>query len=214
MYFKYDIDTRSLTQGSDNRPVMRLSLAFPDKYPLKVAFTRGQVPYSFTGTLRVSVKPLNSPGATALAAMVLSLTSASVVEGILALNTSEMSDFVKSFASRPVVLELLAVTNEGAEIASWAVESSVARRYTGVDDIATELPSLKATEQEAVLGENNVKWMTPLRVWQAIGAWAAANFTWLNLSGKPDTFPPSPHTHNLPDIQSALESAGIELESP
>jgi hypothetical protein len=74
------------------------------------------------------------------------------------------------------------------------------------------MPSLKSTEAEATEGTSNEKWTTPLRVWDAIRAWAAANFTWANLTGKPSTFPPSTHTHTLADV-SGLQTA-LDAKQP
>jgi hypothetical protein len=79
----------------------------------------------------------------------------------------------------------------------------------GDEGTPSAMPSLKATEAEAAAGTSNEKWTTPLRVWDAIRAWATANFTWANLAGKPSTFPPSTHQHTLADVtglQTALDA--------
>ena len=84
----------------------------------------------------------------------------------------------------------------------------VSRRYTKTNDIAEDLPDLKATETDAVSGTNNFKWMTPLRVWQALAAWASVNFTWNSLGGKPEAFTPTAHSHSIGEItnlQSSLD---------
>lgn len=73
---------------------------------------------------------------------------------------------------------------------------------------ATTNPDLKATQTEAELGESNIKWMSPLRVYQAIAAWIASNLSWSNLNGKPSSFPPSSHGHAIAEVtglQNALD---------
>ncbi len=65
-----------------------------------------------------------------------------------------------------------------------------------------------ATQAEAEAGTANGKWMSPLRVAQAIAAWVSANVSlaWEAISGKPDTFPPSEHSHEISEV-NGLETA-------
>lgn len=56
-----------------------------------------------------------------------------------------------------------------------------------------------ATTAEAQAGTSNAKYMTPLRVKEAVTALAPAS-TWANISGKPSTFPPSTHSHTKADV--------------
>lgn len=221
MHWKFDIDQRSLLRASDDLSVKSAKIAFPDKYPIKVDFYRGttlvagkQVPtaFSFTGKLKAVVKPTNQQQSLPLAATEVLVTSANSAELVLSLATTQMAEFVKDFGERPCALELLVLNSAGSEIASWTVSCDVSRRYTGTDDAAVDLPDFRATQAEAEAGTNNTKWMTPLRVWQAIRKWAEDNFKWGNLQDKPLTFPPSAHIHTDPlDIKQALEAAGIEL---
>jgi hypothetical protein len=65
-----------------------------------------------------------------------------------------------------------------------------------------------ASQSEAEQGVSNIKWMSPLRVFQAISAWVTSNMTWTKVSGKPAQFPPTAHTHPISDIdnlQTALD---------
>jgi hypothetical protein len=205
MHWKYDLDQRSLVRADNGTPVKSVKLSFPDKYPLKVELCRGAEAYELTGTLRVTVKPANQPKAPALAVGSYPASGATV-EGLLSLLTIPMSQFVKKTGERPAVLEVLVEDAEGLEVASWAVGCDVSRRYTDTGDIAEDLPDLKASQAEAEAGQNNTKWMSPLRVWQAIAAWATANFTWSNLAGKPTQFPPTAHSHSISDITNLQTS--------
>lgn len=221
MHWKFDIDQRSLVRALDDLSVKSAKIAYPDKYPFKVDFYRGTellegkpVPsrYSFTGKLKATVKPTNQQIKLALAVMEVDVDEASSAEGILNLATVPMRNFVRDFGERPVALEILVLNASGGEIASWTVNCEVSRRYTGYEDVAEDLPDYKATLEDAELGTNNTKWMTPLRVWDAIREWARLNFTWSNLQEKPTEFPPSSHSHTDPeDLKQALSAAGIEL---
>lgn len=212
MHWKFDIDQRSLSRASDDLSVKSAKIAFPDKYPIRVDFYRGAGAFSFTGKLKIVVKPTNQQQSLPLAASEVDVSGASTAELVLSLATTQMAQFVKDFGERPAAMELLALDSIGAEIASWTISCDVSRRYTGTDDVAIDLPDFRATQAEAEAGTNNTKWMTPLRVWQAIRQWATDFFKWENLQNKPDTFPPSPHTHtDLLDIKQALAAAGIEL---
>jgi hypothetical protein len=77
---------------------------------------------------------------------------------------------------------------------SLPVSVVVARDYIqDSEGIPEEAIDLKATQAEAAAGANNEKWVSPLRAWDAIRAWADANFNWTNLVGKPSAFAPSAH---------------------
>jgi hypothetical protein len=234
MHWKFDIDQRALTRAFDDLTVKSAKLAFPDKYPVKIEFLRGATPFVFSGIVRATIKAINQQTSGALATSNITVANASIAQGILNTNTLQMLEFVKKFGERPVALELLVVDQAGAEVASWTVNCDLSRRYTDSGDVAQDIPSLKASQAEAVAGTDNTKWMTPLRTFQAIAAYLASSFqvTWAMISGKPSTFPPDSHTHTwsellgkpavfppqahahtLPDIQQALEGAGIEFET-
>lgn len=212
MYWKFDIDQRSLTRASDDLLVRSAKLAYPDKYPLKIEFYRGVTPYQFTGNLKATVKPLNQQtSSSALALLFVAVQDAAVAEGILNLHTVAMLEHVKRFGERPVVLELLVEGFQGEEIASWSVLCETSRRYSASDDIAEEVPDLKATEAEAEEGIENNKWMTPLRVWQAVAQWATDTLGSAAYTSSAN-YAAASHTHGLGDIETALTNAGIELE--
>lgn len=212
MHWKFDIDQRSLVRAFDDLSVKSAKLAFPDKYPIKIDFYRGAAPFSFSGKLRATVKATNRQQSPALAVMEVTVTTASTAEGVLNLSTTAMQKFVKDFGERPAALEMAVLNTAGSEIASWVVNCEVSRRYTDTGDVAIDIPNSKATKEEAEAGVNNEKWMTPVRVWDAIRKWAVDNFKWANLSDKPLVFPPAPHTHTTKDeIKQALEASGIEV---
>jgi hypothetical protein len=166
MDWKFDIDTRSLTNAADKTPVRSVSLAYPDKYPCKVRVVRGSVPYTFTGSVKTTVKPQNSP--LALAAALVPVTAGSEASGILSLSTTAAQSFLSKHGSRPADLEVLVLDDAGVEVASVMVSCNVARRRSDAGDVAVDLPSFKATQSEAEAGTNNTKWMTPLRVRQVL----------------------------------------------
>lgn len=80
----------------------------------------------------------------------------------------------------------------------------------GIDttDPVTENVNLKASQEEAESGDNNTKWMTPLRTFQAIAAWVSANLSlpWSAITGTPSTFPPAAHNHEISDV-TGLDTA-------
>lgn len=176
MHWKFDIDQRSLSRASDDLSVKSAKVAFPDKYPIKVDFYRGAGAFSFTGKLKIVVKPTNQQQSLPLAAVEVDISGASTAELVLSLATTQMAQFVKDFGERPASMELLMLNSSGAEIASWTISCDVSRRYTGTDDVAIDLPDFRATQAEAEAGSNNTKWMTPLRTWDAIRKWAVDNF--------------------------------------
>ena len=75
----------------------------------------------------------------------------------------------------------------------------------------SETSDFLATQAEAEAGLDNTKWMSPLRVAQAIeelggGGGGGGVSSWNDLTDKPSTFPPSTHTHALADT-TGLETA-------
>jgi hypothetical protein len=65
-------------------------------------------------------------------------------------------------------------------------------------------PNFLATQAEAEAGSDNTKWMSPLRVAQAIDELGGGGgvSSWNDLTDKPSTFPPATHTHAAADITS------------
>lgn len=168
MYCKFDLDQRSLVRALDDQTVKSYKLAFPDKYPIKIDFYRSGVPYSVSGRLKATLKPINQQSSSAALALMDVAASGVFAEGVLNLATTQTRDFVKTFGERPAALEILVTDQDAREIASWTINCEVSRRYTATDDLVESIPDYKASQQEAEQGTANDRWMTPLRVKQAV----------------------------------------------
>ena len=127
--------------------------------------------------------------------------AAAANDGTLNLYTIAVEElFPGNTASAAALLEVK-YTRPGEETrtATLAVElqNSV---ILGTEGTPVAVPDLKATLADAETGTDNTRWMTPLRVWDAIRKAATAAVTWANLPGKPSTFPPEAHTHTAAQI--------------
>ena len=136
--------------------------------------------------------------------------AAAANDGTLNLYTIAVEElFPGNTASAAALLEVK-YTRPGEETrtATLAVElqNSV---ILGTEGTPVAVPDLKATLADAETGTDNTRWMTPLRVWDAIRKAATAAVTWANLPGKPSTFPPEAHQHTVADVaglQTALDA--------
>lgn len=200
-----DLATRRFVrgQGGTSTALSRLTFKRRDVIALDIDFLqRGEVVPTPAGTtITAALKSNFSDGE------FLALADS---DATLDLYTQPVEDlFVGNTASVSALIEVKwSAPGEAMRTATLAVElqNSV---ILGDEGTPPAMPSLKANEAEAAAGTSNEKWTTPLRVWDAIRAWAAANFTWSNLTGKPSTFPPSTHTHTLADVtglQTALDA--------
>jgi hypothetical protein len=176
MTLNFDIDTREITRVGSKTPLEILFLAFPDKYPCRVNVTRSGVAFSFTGTIKVTAKSVT--GDLVLALLSMSVTGASNAEGTLNLSTTALQSFSRPGSARVAALEIFVADGNNREISSASIALSIQRRNTASGDVAVDLPSLQASQAEAEAGTNNTKWMTPLRVFQAITSWVATNLSW------------------------------------
>ena len=127
--------------------------------------------------------------------------AAAANDGTLNLYTIAVEElFPGNTASAAALLEVK-YTRPGEETrtATLAVElqNSV---ILGTEGTPAAVPDLKATLADAETGTDNTRWMTPLRVWDAIRKAATAAVTWANLPDKPSTFPPEAHTHTASQI--------------
>ena len=121
----------------------------------------------------------------------------------LNLNTEQVAYELSDKDSVDCVLEVEIVTPT-QRLTSQAVPLTIERDIVNGDPPPVALPDLKATQQDAESASDNSKWMTPLRVAQAIAARLSAGISvaWDSISGKPETFPPSPHTeHEYLELQ-------------
>jgi hypothetical protein len=203
-----DLATRRFVrgQGGTSTALSRLTFKRRDVIALDIDFLqRGEVVPTPAGTtITAALKSKFSDGE------FLALADSA---GTLDLYTQPVEDlFVGNTASVSALIEVKwSAPGEAMRTATLAVDlqNSV---ILGDEGIPASVPSLKATLAEAAAGTSNEKWTTPLRVWDAIRAWAAANFTWANLAGKPATFPPSPHTHTASQITDF--AAAVQAVSP
>ena len=203
MKFYIDLATRRFLKAPNSSvPLARVFFKRRDVVDVEVVFVErlAIVPTPAGTTLKTALKrSFSDPQFLALAETDGTLNLYTVpVEELFPGNTASASALLEVKYTRP---------GEETRTATLAVElqNSV---ILGDEGTPSVMPSLKATEAEAAAGTSNEKWTTPLRVWDAIRAWAAANFTWANLAGKPSTFPPSTHQHtvgDVPGLQTALD---------
>jgi hypothetical protein len=204
MKFYIDLATRRFLKAPNSSvPLARVFFKRRDVVDVEVLFVErlAIVPTPAGTTLKTALKrSFSDPQFLALAETDGTLNLYTVpVEELFPGNTASASALLEVKYTRP---------GEAMRTATLAVElqNSV---ILGDEGIPASVPSLKATLAEAEAGTSNEKWMTPLRVWDALRAWAAANFTWANLAGKPSTFPTSPHQHtvgDVPGLQTALDA--------
>jgi hypothetical protein len=205
-----DLATRRFVrgQGGTSTALSRLTFKRRDVIALDIDFLqRGEVvPTPVGTTITAALKSKFSDG---------EFLAVADSAGTLDLYTQPVEDlFVGNTASVSALIEVKwSAPGEAMRTATLAVElqNSV---ILGDEGIPASVPSLKATLAEAEAGTSNEKWTTPLRVWDAIRAWAAANFTWANLAGKPATFPPSPHTHTASQITDLAGAVATLAPTP
>jgi hypothetical protein len=201
-----DLATRRFVrgQGGTSTALSRLTFKRRDVIALDIDFLqRGEVVPTPAGTtIEAALKSKFSDG---------EFFALADSNGTLDLYTQPVEDlFVGNTASVSALIEVKwSAPGEAMRTATLAVElqNSV---ILGDEGTPSAMPNLKATEDEAAAGTSNEKWTTPLRVWDAIRAWAAANFTWASLAGKPSAFPPSTHTHTasqITDLAAAMPPA-------
>lgn len=130
----------------------------------------------------------------------------------LNLNTEPVSYELSDKESIECVLEVEVVTST-QRLTSQSVPLTIERDIIDGDPPPVTLPDLKATQQDAEAGTDNAKWMTPLRTVQAIAAWFSGSFSvaWASITGKPETFPPSTHTHDQADVNGLAAALAAKL---
>lgn len=204
MKFYIDLATRRFVKAPTSPvPLQRVFFKRRDIIDVEVIFVDRSaiVPTPLGTTLQTALKrSFSDPQFLAAAAN----------DGTLNLYTIAVEElFPGNTASAAALLEVK-YTRPGEETrtATLAVElqNSV---ILGTEGTPAAMPDLKATLADAEGGTDNLKWMTPLRVWDAIRKAATAAVTWANLPGKPNTFPPEAHQHSVADVtglQTALDS--------
>jgi hypothetical protein len=220
-----DLDTRRILL-SPTRPATRLEFKRRDNDAFEVQFLRaGAVQELPAGTsARVGLKATNDFAGDFLATDTLEKNgtgSETIYTGDFNLNTivlEELFDDEPTSITAMLEVEWTAGTQVGSSLTlPVIIHNDVIR---GDEGEPAELPifytsstsDFLATQAEAEAGTNNEKWMSPLRVAQAIeelGGGGGGVSSWNDLTDKPSTFPPEPHTHTIADttgLQGALDS--------
>jgi hypothetical protein len=219
-----DIDSRKILTTA-TRAATRLEFKRRDNDAFEVQFLRaGTVQSLPVGTIaRVGVKATEDFAGEFLATDTLSVTGTgadTVYAGAFNLNTTALEAlFPEEPASITAMLEV-----------QWVSGSSVGSSLTlpilifndvirGDEGTPAELPlfytsstpNFLATQAEAEDGTDNTKWMSPLRVAQAIeelGGGGGGVSSWNDLTDKPTTFTPATHTHPLSDFTQSTATSG------
>lgn len=208
MKFYIDLASRRFVKGpASSIPLERLFLKRRDKIDVEIVFVeKSAIVTTPTGTSFSTGLKTNFSDAAFLAL--------SDAEGLLDLYTTALEAlFADDPASVSAYLEVkTSRPGEETRTSTLAVdiENSV---ILGDEGSPAAEVSLKATSADAISGVSNEKWMTPLRVSEAIAALGGGSggttVNWNTLTGKPTSFPPSYHTHPISEVtglQTALNS--------
>jgi len=222
-----DIDSRKILTTA-TRPATRLEFKRRDNDAFEVQFLRaGTVQSLPVGTIaRVGVKATEDFAGEFLATDTLSVTGTgaeTVYAGAFNLNTTALEAlFPEEPASITAMLEVQWVS--GSSVGSSLtlpilIFNDVIRGDEGTPaDLplfyTSSTPNFLATQAEAEDGTDNTKWMSPLRVAQAIeelgggGGGGGGVSSWNDLTDKPTTFTPATHTHPLSDLTQSTATSG------
>lgn len=215
-----DLDSRQLFTAP-LRPLSLLEFKRRDNGIIEVHFLRDAAVQELPAgtTARVGIKLDRDYDAAFLAVTTLTQSgtgTATVYSGALNLNTTAIAAaFSVEPVMLPAMLEVEWVTGDfvsSSKTLPTTIHNDVIRGGEG--DPATlplfytaQTSDFKATQAQAEAGSDNATWMTPLRTKQAIAELAATD--WDSVSGKPSTFPSSPHQHAVADVnglQTALDA--------
>jgi hypothetical protein len=218
-----DIDSRRILTSA-TRPATRLEFKRRDNDAFEVQFLRaGAVQSLPVGTIaRVGVKATEDFAGEFLATDTLSVTGTgadTVYRGAFNLNTTALEAlFPTEPASITAMLEVqwMSGTSVGSSLTlPITIFNDVIR---GDEGAPADLPlfytsqtsNFLATQAEAEAGSDNTKWMSPLRVAQAIeelgGGGGVTSYE--DLTDIPSTFPPSTHTHPLSALTQSSATSG------
>ena len=218
-----DIDSRRILTTA-TRPATRLEFKRRDNDAFEVQFLRaGAVQSLPVGTIaRVGVKASADFAGEFLATDTLSVTGKgadTVYRGAFNLNTTALEAlFPTEPASITAMLEVqwMSGTSVGSSLTlPITIFNDVIRGDEGAPaDLplfyTSSTPNFLATQAEAEAGSDNTKWMSPLRVAQAIEELGGGGgvSSWNDLTDKPSTFPPSTHTHPLSELTQSSATSG------
>jgi hypothetical protein len=221
-----DIDSRKfVASASEQRPVTGIEVKRRDTDLIELQFLRDRTVQELpTGTtIRLGLKPSAAYTADFLASGTFTKSGTGTsTKYLLDLNLNTVA-LNAAFAAATPEPETLAAMLE----VEWASGSNISSSLTlpvvinndvirGDEGEPADVPlfytsatsDLKATQAEAAAGNDNIKWMSPLRTFQAIASWITDNLSWSTLAGKPSTFPPEAHTQSLSTITQSSAAAG------
>lgn len=204
MLLTISLDNLSLKIPSD------LSLTRRDVLQVDVRFLAAskvvELPPGFSGTIGIKQK-----GRSVFLALSSSWTQTGVGDSALysfdlSLDTKELADAMVS-GSVSTLLEVQWWDGKHRYSSSSPVVITECV-ITGEELSPSSYPDLKATQADASSGVSNTLWMTPLRTFQAIASWVSENLSlsWNAITGKPETFPPDEHGHEISQV-SGLQTA-------
>ena len=169
MKWVFDIDTRKLTEAATGTVVSQAPLAYPDKYPVSISLVKSGAPHTLTGSAVFVLKTSSRPQSQDLAFSEIAFV-AGVASGVLNLNTNELNLVLAPSGPTQLTLDV-SIVSGATEVSSLTVSAPTTRRYYVKDSPGpTSSLSTLATVEEAELGTNNTRWMSPLRTSQAIQA--------------------------------------------
>ena len=195
MKFYIDLSSRRFVKAPNSQvPLQRVFFKRRDIIDVEVIFVDRSaiVPTPLGTTLQTALKRSFSD---------LQFLAAAANDGTLNLYTVAVEElFPGNTASAAALLEVK-YTRPGEETRTATLAAELQNSVIlGTEGTPVAVPDLKATLADAETGTDNTRWMTPLRVWDAIRKAATAAVTWANLPGKPSTFPPEAHTHTAAQI--------------
>jgi hypothetical protein len=221
-----DIDTRKfVASASEQRPVTGIEVKRRDTDLIELQFLRDRTVQELpTGTtIRLGLKPSAAYTADFLASGTFTKSGTGTsTKYLLDLNLNTVA-LNAAFAAATPEPETLAAMLEVEWASGSNISSSLTLPVTIANDVIrgdegepADVPlfytsatsDLKATQAEAAAGNDNIKWMSPLRTFQAIASWITDNLSWSTLAGKPSTFPPEAHTQSLSTLTQSSAAAG------
>jgi hypothetical protein len=167
MNWVFDIDTRKLTEATTGMVVSQVPLAYPDKYPVTVSLVKSGTPHILTGSVVFVLKTASRPQSQDLAFSEIAF-AAGAASGVLSLNTNELNLVLAPSGPTQLTLDV-SIVSGATEVSSLTVSAPTTRRYYIIGSPGpTSSISALASEEEAKSGSNNTRWMSPLRVNQAV----------------------------------------------
>jgi hypothetical protein len=169
MNWVFDLDTRKLTEATTGMVVSQVPLAYPDIYPVTVSLVKSGLLYILAGSAVFVLKSSSRPQSQELVFSEIPL-SEGVGSGVLSLSTDELNSVLPSSGVTQLTLDV-SILLGSTEVSSLTVSAPTTRRYLIKDSPGpTSSLSSLASEEEAKLGTNNTRWMSPLRTQQALAA--------------------------------------------